>query len=95
MDDGRAAVDAFASGDYDLVLMDMQMPEMDGLTATRLIRDHEIRGRRPRTPLAMLTANALPEHVQASLQAGADRHIAKPVTPSGLIGEIVALLQTP
>ena len=58
--------------------MDMQMPVMDGLTATREIRLHEATLGLPRTPLVMLTANAMPEHVAAGQAAGADA-----VAPSG------------
>ncbi|MFN3535989.1 MAG: ATP-binding protein [Brevundimonas sp.] len=82
--DGAEAVRAFGEGDWDLVLMDMQMPVMDGLTATREIRALEIERGRPRTPVLMLTANALAEHVQAGREAGADGHLAKPITLAGL-----------
>jgi two-component system, sensor histidine kinase len=81
---GREAVDTFQLGVFDIVLMDMQMPEMDGLEATRLIRRYEADNNLPRTPIAMLSANAMPEHVQAALEAGCDNHIAKPITPASL-----------
>ncbi len=79
--DGQQACVAFEQSRFDAVLMDIQMPVMDGLTATRRIREieHE-RGLKP-TPIIMLSANALPEHVAASRAAGADRHLAKPVSP--------------
>ena len=82
--DGAEAVRAWGDGDWDLLLMDMQMPVMDGLTATREIRTLEIERGRPRTPVLMLTANALAEHVQAGREAGADGHLAKPITLAGL-----------
>src|SRR5690606_2626846 len=75
---GPAAVAAYRAQAFDLVLMDMQMPVMDGVTAVREIRLHEaVLGLAP-TPIVMLTANALPEHLQQALVAGADRHMAKP-----------------
>jgi signal transduction histidine kinase/CheY-like chemotaxis protein len=92
VENGREAVEAVAAGAFDLVLMDMQMPEMDGLTATRRIRDLELTQGRRRLPIVMLTANALDEHVQASLQAGADRHVSKPLRPDELLGAIAEVL---
>ena len=95
VEDGAAAVLAFEHGVFDIVLMDMQMPVMDGLRATRAIRDHELRAGRRRTPILMLTANALPEHVAASRQAGADGHVAKPLTGASLFEAIAAALKDP
>lgn len=83
--DGVEAVDAYRTGRFDLVLMDMQMPHMDGLAATRAIRAFEAERGEPRTPLIMLSANALAEHVAASQACGADRHLAKPITPERLL----------
>ncbi|WP_426020310.1 ATP-binding protein [Brevundimonas sp. DWR2-3-1b1] len=83
--DGAAAVAVFKAKSFDLILMDMQMPVMDGLTAVRQIRDIEATGGRGRTPIAILSANALPEHIAVALAAGADRHVAKPVRPDVLI----------
>jgi two-component system CheB/CheR fusion protein len=89
-EDGQQACDAFAQGAFDAVLMDIQMPVMDGLTATRRIREFErARGGRT-TPIIMLSANALPEHVAASRDAGADRHLAKPVSPAQLFATLRA-----
>jgi signal transduction histidine kinase/ActR/RegA family two-component response regulator len=95
VEDGRQALEAFAEGPFDLVLMDMQMPVMDGLTATREIRALESeRGQAP-TPVVMLTANALAEHVAAGREAGASGHLAKPITVDSLFGAIeTALSQT-
>jgi CheY-like chemotaxis protein len=86
VDDGEAAVAAFAAGDFDLVLMDMQMPRMDGLTATRAIRAGE--GDLRRTPIVMLSANAMAEHREQAFAAGADLHVAKPVTAASLLAGI-------
>ena len=93
VEDGQQALDAFREGGFDLVLMDMQMPVMDGLTATRAIRDLEIVEGRVRTPVIMLTANAMAEHVEAGRQAGADGHLTKPVTLASLFHAIGAALQ--
>jgi PAS domain S-box-containing protein len=86
--DGAQAVSAFAAGPFDLVLMDMQMPVMDGLSATRAIRAMEQAQERPRTPLIMLSANAMARHVEDAANAGADSHLAKPITPGALMQAI-------
>jgi CheY-like chemotaxis protein len=71
----------------------MQMPVMDGLEATRLIRRLEASTGRARTPILMLSANALAEHREAGLRAGADAHVAKPITVAGLMGALNAALE--
>ncbi|WP_165189577.1 hybrid sensor histidine kinase/response regulator [Caulobacter soli] len=94
VDNGAQAVEAFERESYDLVLMDMQMPVMDGLAATRAIRNLEIAG--ARTPIIMLSANAMARHRQDALLAGADLHVAKPVTAVALItgiGQVMSLDQ--
>jgi CheY-like chemotaxis protein len=91
VEDGLAAVEAFAVGDYDAVLMDMQMPGMDGLTATRAIREYELSRAAQPTPIFMLTANALAEHLEASRRAGADRHLTKPITADKLLSALADL----
>jgi CheY-like chemotaxis protein len=85
VEDGAQAVEAFASGVFDLVLMDMQMPVMDGLTAIAQIRRLEAASGRARTPIHVLTANAMPEHISASLDAGADGHLSKPILADALL----------
>lgn len=88
VEDGAQAVDAFREGGFDVVFMDMQMPVMDGLSAIRAIRqDERASGRQP-TPILMLSANAMPEHVEAAHAAGADGHVAKPITPPRLIAAV-------
>ena len=77
--DGQEGVQAFEDERFDLVLMDMQMPRMDGLTATRRMRAIEARRGGSRTPIVMLTANIGPEHQLAALAAGADAYLAKPI----------------
>ncbi|QDH73870.1 response regulator [Brevundimonas sp. M20] len=91
VEDGSQALNAMRDGDYDLVLMDMQMPVMDGLTATREIRLHEAAMGLPRTPVVMLTANALPEHIASAEAAGADRHLAKPFDAAELLELVISL----
>ncbi|WEK58683.1 MAG: ATP-binding protein [Candidatus Brevundimonas phytovorans] len=79
-DDGRQGLDHFLTGGFDMILMDMQMPVMDGLTAIDLIRAHEAAHHAPRTPIIMLTANTTEVHHQRAMTAGADALVAKPVT---------------
>ena len=92
VENGRLAVDAWLADPFDLVLMDMQMPVMDGLAATAAIRAHEAENGRARTPIVMLTANAMAEHVAQGREAGADGHLAKPITTASLFGAIEAAL---
>lgn len=89
-DNGQEAVALYEMLSPDLVLMDMQMPVMDGLEAVRRIRAMERGGRRARTPIIMLTANGRPEHVAASREAGADLHLQKPITSMALFAAIDA-----
>ena len=89
VDNGADALDAALGAEsFDVVLMDTQMPVMDGLTAIRRIREGEARLGRARTPIVSLTANAMAHQVQASIEAGADGHLAKPITASGLYAAI-------
>ncbi len=82
--DGAQAVAAAGREYFDVVLMDMQMPVMDGLEAVRRIRQAETANARPRVPILMLSANVGPEHVAAGALAGADGHVAKPITATSL-----------
>ena len=77
---------------YDLIFMDIQMPEMDGLEATRHIRAAE--DATHRVPIVALTANAMHEDRGVCLEAGMDEHIAKPVTEEALLGAL-ALARRP
>jgi CheY-like chemotaxis protein len=77
---GREAVDAYAGDAFDLVLMDCQMPVMDGYDATRAIRADEAIAKRPRVPIIAMTANAFEEDVSRCLEAGMDDHLSKPYT---------------
>lgn len=76
---GTRAVRQFKEATYDLVFMDLQMPEMDGYTATSLIRTWEAEQKLPRTPIVVLTANGLQEAKQKSLEAGCDEFLTKPI----------------
>ena len=87
-EDGDQAVDAFLTDRFDAILMDMMMPVMDGTAATRAIRDIEQARGLPRTPIIMLTANSLAQHVEASLAAGADLHLPKPISASALFAAL-------
>ena len=86
VENGQEALDAFRSGEFDLVLMDMQMPVMDGLAATRALRRFEAEhASRPRAAVVMLSANAMRQHRLEAEAAGADLHVPKPVTAQRLI----------
>jgi len=82
--DGVEALDAVASKDFDLILMDVQMPNMDGLTATQRIRAAAAPGSL-RVPIIALTANLLPEHIARCREAGMDDHLGKPINPERLL----------
>jgi signal transduction histidine kinase/ActR/RegA family two-component response regulator len=90
--DGREAVDAWRVGGYDLILMDIQMPVMDGIAAAREIRALEISESRRRTPIVALTANALTHQIEEYLAAGMDGHVAKPIEIAKLYEAISAAL---
>ncbi len=89
---GLEAVELFEPGLFDLILMDMQMPVMDGLAATRAIRDIERKAGGAPIPIAMFSANALDEHLAMAAEAGANHHISKPITPERLLAGIEAAL---
>ena len=95
VEDGAQALEAFKTDHFDVVLMDMQMPVMDGLAATRAIRERERTMGLPHTPVFMLTANALAEHIEASRLAGADLHITKPITSAALLTALAQLTVEP
>lgn len=89
---GREAVTAYSSGDYDLILMDMQMPVMDGLEATRQIR--QLEDDEKWTPIIALTANALKDDVERCVAAGMDAHLGKPINVEELQAVIGRCTQT-
>lgn len=93
-ENGKIAVEMFASkpaGTYSAILMDMRMPEMDGLEATRAIRAMK-RADAKKIPIIALTANAFDEDVQRSLQAGLNAHLSKPVKPEQLYQTLEELI---
>lgn len=85
--DGLEAVKMWEQHDYDVILMDAQMPELDGLEATEMIRSRE-RGRSSRIPIIAMTAAAMKGDRERCLQAGMDDYVAKPVDPSELYATI-------
>jgi CheY-like chemotaxis protein len=87
--DGEEAVERAKSFRPDLVLMDVQMPRLDGLAATRRLRDDPAFAR---TPVVALTALAMPSDEERCLEAGADAYLSKPVELKRLIETIAALL---
>ena len=94
-ENGRIAVEMFEGspiGYYDAILMDMRMPEMDGLEATRVIRKLD-RPDAAAIPIIALTANAFDEDVQRSLQAGLNAHLSKPVEPQALFDTLQELIR--
>ena len=94
-ENGRIAVDMFAShpaGYYDAILMDMRMPEMDGLEATRTIRAMD-RPDAALIPIIALTANAFDEDVQRSMQAGLNAHLSKPVEAEALFSTLESMIR--
>ena len=84
--DGAEAVDAASRNSFDLILMDLQMPVMDGLAATRAIRSSSALN--AATPIMAISANVLPDHVEACRAAGMNDHIAKPINPRELLSKI-------
>ncbi len=94
-ENGRVALTKFIARPYDVVLMDIQMPEMDGYSATRAIRQWEHQSGHHRTPILALTASALDENVERSKEAGCDAHIVKPVKKAVLLESIRAAIGEP
>lgn len=91
-ENGREACEKFAASPdkYDLIFMDIQMPEMDGLTATRQIRQMD---KKHRVPIVAMSANAFKEDVEASLSAGMDGHLSKPVNRELLLDTLDTMLR--
>ncbi len=87
-ENGKVAVEKFILGRYDLVLMDIQMPVMDGYTAVRIIRAWEVEHHRPATPILALTASTLDADVRRAFEAGCNTHVAKPVRKATLLASI-------
>ncbi len=94
-ENGAQAVEKFQAGDYNLVFMDMQMPVMDGYTATRRIRAWEQERGRRHTPVIALTAYALKDDMEKSLAAGCDDHLTKPIKKAKLLETVLAYAGRP
>ena len=88
MDNGRLAVEAFERGGFDVILMDIQMPEMDGLRATAEIRGRETRSPQQRIPIVALTAHAMTGDRERFLKAGMDGYVSKPIQVTELMAMI-------
>jgi CheY-like chemotaxis protein len=93
VDNGQKAVDAYMKEPFDLVLMDIDMPVMDGLTANRLIKEIDKRDNRGFTPVIALTAHALIGDRERIIGAGLDAHLAKPIDKHFLLQTIERYLQ--
>ncbi|PZW44732.1 signal transduction histidine kinase [Humitalea rosea] len=91
--DGAEALAMVEAGDYDIVLMDLQMPVMDGMESTRRIR--ALPAPKGNIPILAVTASALPDQVAACREAGMDGHLSKPVDRDGLVREVSRLLSQP
>ena len=87
-ENGAIAFEKFTAGKYDLVLMDRQMPVMDGLTATRAIREWEQANHRPPTPIIALTASALKGDQEKFVAAGCTAYLTKPIKQDVLLQAI-------
>ncbi|MCR5880852.1 ATP-binding protein [Phenylobacterium sp. J367] len=92
---GRAALEAWDREAWDLILMDVQMPEMDGPTAALAIRTREALEGRPRTPIIALTANTMRHHIAEYFAVGMDDFIAKPIEAGRLIDALNRVLNAP
>ena len=92
-ENGSVAVNKFVSGHYDLVLMDIQMPVLDGYTAVRMMRRFESEHHLLATPILALTASTLEDDVRKALEAGCGAHIAKPIRKDALLAAIAVALE--
>ena len=93
-ENGEIAVEKFISGHYDLVFMDMEMPVMDGYAATRMIREWQREQRVKATPIIALTAHALAEDKEKSLEAGCSAYLTKPIKKAVLLETIEELIRS-
>lgn len=90
--DGLQAVEAYRTGVFDMVLMDLRMPNLDGYAATREIRAWETSTRRTHTPVVVVSAHTRSDEVAEARAAGADFHLGKPISVPMLLGTIDAIL---
>lgn len=89
-ENGEEAVKVVKANRFDVILMDLQMPVMDGLTATRTIRAWESATGTSATPIIVVSADAMTHQVEEALCAGADGHVAKPITPAALLKAVAS-----
>jgi len=89
VEDGKAALDCFSTSDFDLILMDVQMPVMDGLAASLAIRNLERERGAPSVPILALSANASVQDIERSGDAGCSAHLCKPISKLALLSAIV------
>ena len=89
-EDGQIAIDKIKNKTYDIVLMDIQMPNMDGLTATSIIRNEL---KLTELPIIAMTAHAMEGDAQKSKQAGMNEHLTKPISPEKLYDMLLKYLQ--
>jgi CheY-like chemotaxis protein len=94
VENGQTALDHFMTRAYDVVLMDIQMPVLDGYSAVRLIREWETANHRERTPIIALTASALEADVRRAIEVGCDMHVSKPVKKSTLLRAIANVVES-
>ena len=92
VEDGQAALNAITNGRYDIALMDIQMPVLDGLQAVKAVREHEQAQGRPRLPVIAVTAHAMKGDRERCLAAGFDGYVTKPIAIADLFAEIERLL---
>jgi CheY-like chemotaxis protein/HPt (histidine-containing phosphotransfer) domain-containing protein len=95
VDDGMAAVDAITATAFDAVLMDVQMPVLDGFDATRIIRDSERDSGGRRLPIFALTAQAMKGDAQRCVEAGMDGYLAKPLDPDAVLNTLAEIANAP
>ncbi|HZC45824.1 MAG TPA: PAS domain S-box protein, partial [Candidatus Acidoferrum sp.] len=93
VENGQMAVDRFMTRAYDVVLMDIQMPVLDGYSAVAIIRTWETANERRRTPIIALTASALESDVRHASEVGCDLHVSKPVKKSTLLKAIASVVE--
>ena len=95
VDNGQSALDHYINSDlqYDIVLMDCEMPVLDGYAAASKIRDYEDQHSQPHTPIIALTAHVLPEHKINSKRSGMNDHLSKPVDISTLKEKLITYLK--
>ena len=89
---GQEAVELWENGSYDMILMDLQMPRLDGISATRMIREKE-RERGGHTPIVAMTANTFEEDRERCVAAGMDAYLTKPLDMKKGLEVIMALLE--